>query len=251
MSKYSKPNPAKDIEELERRLKNWTFIQDSPMNDDLVNLQQCHEILHGTDEIQDGEAEMKLLAVEVQDLIGNLRQNLAAAKHKVTTGKMKVELASQEAQNKILYKMDSEDIRSSLWKLVISRERLRIFEEAEQVYSCLVESLNDMVKLEQSHWTALRQNKAVITPYSRTVVGSESSRVKELMPIQKVLSSQFYEMKVRAKLCYEEQSRKTLELSRRLFDAHSFDAEIIREHSRQQAYLALNTVSVAIPTPSL
>src|SRR3990167_88837 len=247
MSRQPKSQPAKDIEELERRLKNWKWIQDSAPNDDLVNLAQCREILHETDDLRDAEEEMKLLSLEVQDLISVLKQQLDVAQFKVAQGKTKLEVLSQEAQNKILYKMDSEDIRSSLWKLVVARQRLSMFEEGEQTYSALLDSLNDMLKIQQSHWVALRQKKAAITPYLRQVVQDESAKMKELMPIPKILSSQFYEMKVRARLAYEELSRRTLELTKKLFDRDAFNNEIIREHARQQAYLSVNTESAQLP----
>lgn len=246
MSRQTKNNPAKDIEELERRLKNWTWIKETSTNDDLVNLAKCREILQETQELEDGEQEMKLLSVEVQDLISNLKHQLDVAASKVSQGKFKVELLSQEAQNKILYKMDSEDIRSSLWKLIVAKRRLSIFEESQETYSALVDSLQDMLKIQQAHWVALRQTKAVVTPYLRTVVQSDSSSSKELIPIPKVLGSTFYEMKARARLCYEELSRKTLELSKQLFDREAFSDEIVREHGRQQTLLALSTRSVAV-----
>lgn len=246
MSKQPKNNPAKDIEELESRLKNWRWIKDTPTNDDLVNLAQCREILHETEEPVDGEQEMKLLSIEVQDLIANLKKQLEIAESKVSQGKFKVEILSQEAQNKILYKMDSEDIRSSLWKLIVAKKRLTIFEESQETYTALLNSLQDLLKIQQSHWVALRQTKAVVTPYSRQVVRDESAAMKELIPIPKVLSSTFYEMKVRAKLCYEELSRKTLDLSRKLFDRDAFTDEIIREHARQQTLLSLSTKSMNV-----
>lgn len=247
MSRQTKSNPAKDIEDLERRLKNWKWIQDSTVNDDLVNLARCREILHETDDLRDPEEDMKLLGLEVQDLISMLKQQLDVAKFKVSQGRTKLQILSQEAQNKILYKMDSEDIRSSLWKLVVARKRLSMFEEGEQLYSALVDSLNDLLKVQQSHWVALRQKKAAITPYMRNVVQDQSEKLKELIPIPKILSSQFYEMKVRARLAYEELSRKTLDLSKKLFDKDAFNLEIIQEHAKQQAYLSVHTDSTKLP----
>lgn len=251
MSKQPKNNPAKDIEELESKLKNWRWIKDTPTNDDLVNLAQCREILQETEEPVDGEQEMKLLSIEVQDSIANLKKQLEIAESKVSQGKFKIEILSQEAQNKILYKMDSEDIRSSLWKLIVAKKRLTIFEESQEAYTALLTSLQDLLKIQQSHWVALRQTKAVVTPYSRQVLRDESAATKELIPIPKILSSTFYEMKVRAKLCYEEISRKTLDLSSKLFDREAFTDEIIREHGRQQTLLSLSTKSVHVSAPNM
>ena len=228
MSRTTQKNPLQDIQELERKLKEWKWIKEpAKPNDNLVNLAQCHEIIHEAEGIDQGEEESKIFSLEVQELISSLKLQTDVAKTKVDQGKMKVELVSQEAQNKIIYKMDSEDIRSSMWKLVVAKERLAIFEEAFDMYTALSESLTEMLKIQQKHWLTLRQTKAAITPYSRIVGKDQSSITKELIPITKVLSSQFYEMKVRAKLCYEEVSRKTLELSRKIFEKTAFDSKII------------------------
>lgn len=247
MSKQSKNNPVKDIEELERRLKNWNWIKDTTTNDDLVNLAQCRDILNETGDLKDPEDDMKMLGLEAQDFVSILKQELDVAKFKISQCKTKLEILSQEAQNKILYKMDSEDIRSSLWKIVVSRKRLSIFEDGEQLYSALLDSLNDLLKIQQSHWVTIRQKRAAITPYLRKVVQEESEKNKELIPISKILYSQFYEMKVRARLTYEDLSQKTLDLSKKLFDKDSFNLEIIREHTKQEAYLSVQTNSKSVP----
>ena len=192
-----------EIEELERRIKQWSF----EVNDGVGSIPEVHQIEGDIREILDEEYASVVLA-EAEKL-----QPIMESKHGDMARKQKllendIQLLENEIKNKIIHKMDTEDIKYSIYRLLLTKEKTEIYTEAADTYKSIVDSLNGLRDLKQP-----------------------ASSKHEYLSVKKVIHSEFYAAKVRAKICYENCYQKLLLLNR---EAGRIDLEqrIINEYLR-------------------
>lgn len=175
-----------EIEELERRIKTWAF----DVNDGAGSLPEVHQVEARIKEVVDEQNEAVVMA-EAEQLAQIMAARRQDANRKLALLENEVHLLETEVQNKIIHKMDTEDIKYSVYRLLLTREKIEIYAEAAEAYRSVVDSLLGLLDLKQP--AAFKQT---------------------YLPVKKILHSQFYNSKVKARLCYEACYAKLLQLNR-------------------------------------
>lgn len=195
-----------EIDEIERKLKDWQFVPDMEPANLPEHIRTQQDVLKL---INEGTAAVEI--IEVDNLLELMTVKHEGMEQQLSNAENDVLLLDNEIKNKVIHKMDSEDIRYSVFRKVIAKEKAGIYAEAAGGYKAIVESLKDM--------KALGLNRASI------------SGRNEYLPLSRVISSEFYQCKTKAKLYYETCFKKIMNLNRRIATPGALDDATLREFS--------------------
>ena len=174
-----------DLAGIELRLKAWTF----ELNDGIGSLPDALQTESDIREAIDAD-NTSVVMVEVDKMLEIMKSRYVSTEQKVELTKNEVDMLTNEITNKIIHKMDTEDIRYSINRQLVLQDKLEIFSEAAQTYCSLLESLKGMQRLRQ-----------------------ESGGY---MQVKRIIHSEFYECRVKARLCYEDCCRKLMLATRQI-----------------------------------
>lgn len=190
----------KEIEDLETKLKSWNLLGDLPGQKLTENLQLEKDILELTK-----EETTSIALTQAEKLLEVMLLKQSEAAKALTSLQSKLLVHENEAINKILYKMDSEDIKFSIYCKIICDRKIEIYQEAADQYQAIVDSLKGLLKLKSS---------------------DEIKRGK-LLQLSKLMNSEFNQARVRAQLCYQSCYKRILDLTRRMTFENAFDDDIL------------------------
>lgn len=190
----------KEIEDLEAKVRRWNLLGD-------MSGQKLSENLQLEKEIEElaKEDSTTLALTQAEKLLEVMLLKQSEAAKTLSNLQSKLLVHENDAINKILYKMDSEDIKYSIYCKIICDRKIEIYQEAADSYQAIVESLKGLLKLKNSE--ELRQGK--------------------LLQLSKLMNSEFNQARVQAQLCYQACYKKILELTRRMTFENAFDEDIL------------------------
>lgn len=192
-----------EIEELERRIKKWTF----DVSDGVGSLPEVYQVESRIKEVISEENADVVLA-EAEQLLHIMDSRRLETARRLALLENEVLLLETEVQNKIIHRMDTEDIKYSIYRLLLTKEKIEIFSEAAEAYRSIVESLKGIKELEHPQ-------------------GGKQA----YLPAKKIIQSDFYAAKVKARLCYEACYRRLLQLNRE-DQRQQLEARIVSEFLR-------------------
>lgn len=190
----------KEIQDLERRLKAWKL----DLGDEGGIVQESKQVHKDIHELIQEEV-TPLIEIEVSRLETAIKGKYDDMKKRTQMIENELMLLENEIKNKIQHKMDSEDIKYSIFRRLLYAKRLDIYTEATQCYQSILLSQQDIRKQ--------CENKS-----------------QGRMSISKVLQSAYYENKVKAKLCYETCYRRLMDLSKYKMGTAEADRDIIQQY---------------------
>jgi len=204
----------KDIEDIERRLKNWKFGPEPAALAQENHLETEQEIMELI-----SEANTSVVYFEAEKLLIVMLLKRDQSRKQLELISNQVTLLNNEIQNKLIHRMDAEDIRYSVYKKILAVEKEHIHTNAADAYTAIVESLVDIGNLKKT----------------LKGVGESSSLYNEgFLSVSKIIHSTFYQAKVKAKLCYEECFSRFLALGQKMANKENFNHEIVNEFQRQK-----------------
>lgn len=189
-----------DIEDIERKLRAWKFVPDLASANVPASVKTKLDV-EGL--LQEQSA--TIVYAEIDSLLRAIITKETDMQRQLAIAENDVLVLDTEARNKIVHGMDSEDIRYSVFRKLIAKEKAEIFAEAAGGYQAILESLKDMQRL-----------------------GFGSAK-QEYLPVSKIISSEFYQCKVKAKLYYDSCFSKLLRLNKRLATPSLYDEATIVE----------------------
>lgn len=208
-----------EIADIEKRIKNWTF----DMNEGVGHLPQVMRIENNIKDVLE-EENASVVLVEAEKLLQIMTNRYIDATLKLKVTENQILMLNNDIQNKIIHKMDSEDIRYSIYKKLITKEKVEILLEAEDTYKAICESLESLKDLKQPE-------------------GNEGGK-KVYLPVKRIIHSEFYTCKVKARLSYESCYTKLMSLNRKMMAKDTFDQAVVDEFVRQKAIAMRSIYSV-------
>jgi hypothetical protein len=190
----------KEIEELDAKVRRWNLLGDISGQKLTENLQLEKEILELTK-----EESTTIALTQAEKLLEVMLLKQGEAAKALSNLQSKQLVHENDAINKILYKMDSEDIKFAIYCKIICDRKIEIYQEAADNYQAIVESLKGLLNLKSS----------------------EEVRQGKLLQLSKLMNSEFNQARVRAQLCYQECYKKILDLTRRMTFENAFDEDIL------------------------
>jgi hypothetical protein len=197
-----------EIEELERKIKQWSFDVNpgiGSLPEVLIVEADIREVLDEEQTsvvIAEAEKLLHLMAAKYQD---------AARKHQLIENEIK--LLETEIENKIIHRMDTEDVKYSIYRRLTAKRKAEVYYEAVDAYRSIVDSLSGLKELKQP--------------------GDK----KAYLPVKKIIHSEFYTAKVKASLCYEACYEKLLQLNRASNKA-DLESAVIADYLRFKSSVA-------------
>lgn len=196
-----------EIEQIERSIKQWNF----DIGQRKGGLEEILEIETNIWEVLE-EDNTSIILMEAEKL-----HEVMVHRHSDITRKLKLSendllMLDNEIRNKLIHKMDSEDIRYSIYKKLIAREKAGILQDTVDTYKAIVDSLKGIKELKPAE-----------------------GKKNYYIPAQRALHSQFYICKVQAKLCYESCFERLMSLMKQQRGKTGFNGAIISEFAMQRA----------------
>ena len=198
-----------EIEELERKIKQWSF----EVNDGVAGIGEVLQVeadIRGV--LEEEFASVVIAEAEKLLLIMAGKHQDMARRHALLVNELT--LLENEIENKIVHKMDTEDIKYSIYRLLLTKDKAEIFSEAADSYRSIVDSLTGLKELKQPEGTK-----------------------QAYLPVKKIIHSEFYTAKVKARLCYEACYQKTMLLNRES-RKEELDQTIITEYLKFKSFCA-------------
>jgi hypothetical protein len=186
----------RELEEIEKKLKSWSF----DTNDRGISISEAYQIESNICRLSE-EDQSSIVLMEVDKLFSVIKQRHSSMAIKVALLENEVQLLNNEIRNKIIHRMDTEDIKYSIYKQVLTKAKVDIFSDAADTYKSLAGSLEGIRKLRR--------------PEDST---------QEYIQVRSLLQSEFYNCKVKAQLCYEDCYKRLVMVTRQT----SSDAEEIK-----------------------
>ena len=190
----------KEIEDLEKRMGNWDLFGGTKSPDLPEYLKIEKEVM----ELANEESTPTLI-MKSEGLLKLMRLKLKEASQSLAEVQNQSQIHEAEALNKILYKMDSEDIKYSIYRKIICEKKIQVYQQAYDSYNGIVESLTGLDKLKNS----------------------EEARSGKTLQINKILNSEFNQARLKAELSFNTCFKKIIDLTRKRSDENAFDNEIL------------------------
>ena len=204
----SSAKQIQEIEELERKIKQWSF----DVNPGIGSLPEVLKVEADIREVLD-EEQTSVVIAETEKLLQLMAAKYqdAARKHQLIENEIK--LLETEIENKIVHRMDTEDIKYTVYRRLVVKRKADIYYEAAETYKSIVDSLGGLKDLKQT--------------------GDK----KVYLPVKKIIHSQFYTAKVKASLCFEACYEKLLQLNR-ASNRVDLDSAVISDYLRFKSSVA-------------
>lgn len=191
----------RELEEIEKKLKKWTFDANERSGSISDALKIEADIRHLTE-----EDSSSVILVEVEKLWATIKHRHNSMEVKVCLLENQIQMLNNEIKNKIMFNMDTEDIKFSVYNQLLVKAKLEIFAEAADTYKALGESLEGIRKLRN---------------FAETDQG--------YIQVRTLLQSEFYNCRTKAQLCYEDCYKRLVSLARQTsIDPEEIKASYIR-----------------------
>lgn len=196
----------RDISQIEQKLRGWNFGNQADTTSVADNLKLEHDVRTVL-----SERDADMLFVEAEKLLEAMVLKRNQALKQLELANNSIIVADNEIQNKLIHRLDAEDIKYSVFKKILWQKKVVLYQENADTYQGIVDSLKGLAELKAAE------------------MGQ-----KNYISISKILRSTFYEAKVKARICYENFYTKLMNLSKEIAFPATFNSDIIREFEMQK-----------------